>query len=67
MLIKKPLECRGGDRLRRMPPNLPTLKGLKFCWQSSHDEGFHCLGLAEIIGLPPSLEALNNGSDGLLS
>ena len=67
MLIKKPLECRGGDRVRRMPSDFPTLKRLKFCGQSSRDEGFHCLGLAEIVGLSPSLEALNNGSDGLLS
>jgi hypothetical protein len=38
MLIKKPLERRGGDRLRRMPSDLPTLKRLKFCRQSRRNE-----------------------------
>ena len=67
MLIKKPLECRGGDRLRRMPPNLPTLKGLKFCRQSRRVEEFNCLGLAKVVGLSPGFKALNNGRDSLLS
>ena len=67
MLIKKPFECRGGDRLRRMPSDFPTLKRPKFCWQSSRNEDFHGLGLAEVVGLSPGFEAFNNGSDSLLS
>ena len=67
MLIKKPLGCRGGDRLRRMPSNLPTLKRFKFCRQSRRDEEFYCLGLAEVVGLSPSFEALDNRRDSLLS
>src|SRR4029077_17102005 len=60
MLIKKPLERRCGNRLRRMPCNLPTLKRLKFCRQSRRVEEFHCLGLAKVVGLSPGFEALNN-------
>src|SRR5271165_2265157 len=49
-----------------MPSTFPPLKRLKFRGQSCGDEGFHCLGLAEVIRLSPSFEALNNGSHGLL-
>src|SRR5260370_40696801 len=60
MLIKKPLERRCGNRLRRMPCNLPTLKRLKFCRQSRRVEEFHCLGLAKGAGLSTGFESLNN-------
>jgi hypothetical protein len=46
MLIKKPRECCSGDRLRRMPSNLPTLKRFEFCRESCCEQYYHRLCLA---------------------
>ena len=67
LLSKKLFECRGGDRLRRMPSNLPSLKRLNFCRQSRRVEEFDCLRLAKVVGLSPGFEALNNWRNRLLS
>jgi hypothetical protein len=45
-----------------VPPNLPTLKGLHVRREAGGRKDFDGLCLAEIIGFPPCLQPLNNGS-----
>jgi hypothetical protein len=60
MFIQKPLERRGRDRRRRTPTDFPLLQCGKFGRHAGGSESADRIGLAEIIGLTPRLQAEND-------
>src|SRR5271157_881890 len=66
MFMQKSFEGRGRDRRGRTPSGLPLLQCGEFGGHASGNESTDCVGLAQIIGLPPGLETENDRSRSLL-
>ena len=66
MLVKKSLKSGSGEGSRRASPDLPVLESTHFYGQSSGKKDLNGLRLAQIVGLSPSLQPSDDGSDGFL-
>jgi hypothetical protein len=66
LFSKKSFKGGGCDCCGRTPSGLPLLQCGEFGWHPSGNEGTDCLGLTQVIGLPPSLETENDRSGSLL-
>ena len=66
MFMQKSFKCGGGDCWGRTPSAFPLLQCLELGGHASGNESGDCLGLAQIIGLPPGLETKNDRSGSLL-
>jgi hypothetical protein len=66
MFMQKPFKSSGGDCWGRTPSAFPLLQCLEFSGHAGGNESGDCLGLAQIVGLPPGLETKNDRSRGLL-
>ncbi len=66
MFLQKSFKSGGGDRRGRTPSAFPLLQRLEFSGHACGNESDDCLGLAQIIGLPPRLEPENDRNGGLL-
>ena len=59
---QKSFKSSGRDRRGRTPSGLPLLECRKLGRHASRTESSDCVGLGQIIGLPPSLETDNDRS-----
>jgi hypothetical protein len=66
VLIKKSIEGGGGKRTRRASSDFPVLQRAHADRQPSGEKRRDGLRLAQIVGLSPNLESLDNWSDGFL-
>ena len=66
MFIQKSFKSGGRDCWGRTPSGFPLLQCGELGGYASGNESTDCLGLAQIIGLPPGLEAENDRSRSLL-
>jgi hypothetical protein len=62
VFIQKSLEGGGRNRWGRTPSGFPLLQSGEFSGQTSGNKNINCLGLAQIICLPPSLETEDDRS-----
>ena len=63
---QKSFKGGGCDCWGRTPSGLPLLQCGEFGWHPSGNKSTDCLGLTQVIGLPPSLETENDRSGSLL-
>jgi hypothetical protein len=66
LFMQKSFESGGGDCWGRTSSAFPLLQCLEFGGHTGGNERGDCLGLAQIVGLPPRLEPENDRSRGLL-
>ena len=66
VFIQKSFKGRGRNCRWRTPSGFPLLQRGELGRHASRNESTDCLGLAQIIGLPPSLETENDWSGSLL-
>jgi hypothetical protein len=66
VFIQKSFKGRGRDRSGRTPSGFPLLQCGELGGHASGNESADCVGLAQIIGLPPGLETENDRSRSLL-
>jgi hypothetical protein len=62
VFIQKSLEGGGCDRWGRTPSGFPLSQSGEFSGQTSDNKSRNCLGLAQVICLPPSLETEDDRS-----
>ena len=66
MFMQKSFKSGGCDCWGRTPAAFPLLQCLEFSGHACGEESGDCLGLAQIVGLPPGFEPENDRSGGLL-
>ena len=66
VFIQKSFKGGGRNCRWRTPSGFPLLQGGQLGGHASRNESIYCLGLAQIIGLPPSLQTENDSSGTLL-
>jgi hypothetical protein len=66
MFMQKSFKSGGRDCWGRTSSGFPLLQCLEFGGHAGGNESGDCLGLAQIIGLPPGLETENDRSGSLL-